>query len=339
MSAKTCIIILGMHRSGTSVLTRLCALAGAELPRTLMRSRAGNKTGHWESEAITAFHNEMLASMDQRWDDFRPVEFTPAQRDQYRKQFSDLIERDFGDAVVIVLKEPRMARFAALTLSALDAMGYRVCVMHAVRHPLEVARSLKKRNKIPMALGALYWLRHVVDVETALQDRPHTVLPYNMVMDDGAGSIRRFFSDNDLPDLPDSFVQEAAKFLDPSLRHHTVTHWSDAPALSPWLQPVHDALCSNAPRSPGGKTLKDIIEIRDELEAASGPLNALRQQFETQQARRVKSDAKVKTLRAEVAVRRSQLEESKTFNDQISQDVIQLQADLRNAQSSLPKPS
>ncbi len=64
-------------------------------------------------------------------------------------------------------------------------------------------------------------------------------------------------------------------------------------------------------------------------------IRVLRQQFETQQARRVKSDAKVKILRAEVAVRRSQLEESKTFNDQISQDVIQLQADLRNAQSSL----
>ena len=335
MAAKTCIIILGMHRSGTSALTRLCALAGAELPRTLIRSRSGNKTGHWESEAITAFHDEMLASMDQRWDDFRPVEFTPAQRNQYRKQFSDLIERDFGDAAVIVLKEPRMARFAALTLSALDAMGYRVCIMHAVRRPLEVARSLKKRNKIPMVLGALYWLRHVVDIETALQDRPHTVLPYNMVMDDGAGSIRRFFSDNDLPDLPDSFEQEATKFLDPSLRHHTVTHWSDAPELSSWLQPVHDALCSNAPRSPGGKTLKDIIEIRDELEAASGPLNALRQQFETQQARRVRSDAKVKTLRAEVTARRSQLEEAKTFNDQISQDVIQLQAEVTARRSQL----
>jgi len=335
MAAKTCIIILGMHRSGTSALTRLCALAGATLPQDLLRSRAGNKTGHWESKAIAAFHDEMLEAVDQSWDDFRPVEFTDTQRDQYRERFCTLVERDFGDAKLIVLKEPRMSRFADLTLSALESMGYRVCIMHAVRHPVEVARSLQTRNKIPMPLGSLYWLRHVVDVETALAKRPHSVLPYDQVMNDSVGTIRRFFSDHDLPELPERFEKDAAEFLDPSLRHHRVTEWAVTPDLRAWLQPVYDGLLSNVPKPPDGETLEKVTAIGNALEASSGPLHALREQFDTQYKKRVRSDARVKTLRFEATIRATQLEEAKAFNDHVVQNVTQLQSELKTVQSDL----
>ena len=42
------ILVLGMHRSGTSVLTRLLALCGGDLPKTVMKPNYANPTGFWE---------------------------------------------------------------------------------------------------------------------------------------------------------------------------------------------------------------------------------------------------------------------------------------------------
>ncbi|MEM7727786.1 MAG: sulfotransferase family protein, partial [Pseudomonadota bacterium] len=194
MTRKTCILILGMHRSGTSALARLCALAGARLPEQVIQSHEGNAAGHWESQRLVNFHQSFLESLGQSWDDFRPLDITEAQREAYLERFEYITRRDYGDADLIVMKEPRTARFAALTMTALEGMGYRVCPVHALRHPLEVARSLKVRNDTPPALAGLVWLRHVIDVETALSDRDHYIVEYDRVIGDAANVARHLFS-------------------------------------------------------------------------------------------------------------------------------------------------
>ncbi len=54
------ILVLGMHRSGTSAVTRLLALCGGDLPKTVMKPNYANPTGYWEPPAIVDIHNEML---------------------------------------------------------------------------------------------------------------------------------------------------------------------------------------------------------------------------------------------------------------------------------------
>ena len=46
-SGRTCLFVLGMHRSGTSALTRVLSIAGAKLPASLMDAGKGNNGGHW----------------------------------------------------------------------------------------------------------------------------------------------------------------------------------------------------------------------------------------------------------------------------------------------------
>jgi len=60
--SKKCIVVLGMHRSGTSSLTRLISFAGAKLPKTLIETRHGNESGHWESSKIVNFTQGFLVS-------------------------------------------------------------------------------------------------------------------------------------------------------------------------------------------------------------------------------------------------------------------------------------
>ena len=69
-STVQAIVVLGMHRSGTSAVTRLLNLAaGADLPRHLMNSRQDNETGFWESQPIADFNEELIEAAKSAWDD------------------------------------------------------------------------------------------------------------------------------------------------------------------------------------------------------------------------------------------------------------------------------
>jgi len=61
MHDRTAIFVLGMHRSGTSALTRVFSFLGASLPRNLYPPGLGNETGHWEPEAAVQLNDRILS--------------------------------------------------------------------------------------------------------------------------------------------------------------------------------------------------------------------------------------------------------------------------------------
>jgi hypothetical protein len=69
------VCILGMHRSGTSMITRLLNLCGLYLGREeamLPPSPEDNPDGYWENQSITDLNEEILASLGGSWS--RPPE-------------------------------------------------------------------------------------------------------------------------------------------------------------------------------------------------------------------------------------------------------------------------
>ena len=56
------IMVLGMHRSGTSAITRVIGLLGADLPNSLLPPSSSNEAGHWESNELMLIHDQVLAS-------------------------------------------------------------------------------------------------------------------------------------------------------------------------------------------------------------------------------------------------------------------------------------
>src|SRR4051794_30509068 len=63
------VVVLGMHRSGTSVATRLVNLLGVHVcrPSDLVRFHQGNERGHWESATLVAANEELLSRVGARW--------------------------------------------------------------------------------------------------------------------------------------------------------------------------------------------------------------------------------------------------------------------------------
>ena len=72
---RSCILVLGVHRSGTSAVTRVINLLGAALPKNLMPpSPNNNEAGFWEPKNLWLLHDRMLREAGSRWDDWRKLD-------------------------------------------------------------------------------------------------------------------------------------------------------------------------------------------------------------------------------------------------------------------------
>ena len=68
---KILVVVLGMHRSGTSSAAGALVRLGAAAPQHLMAPNADNVRGFWESPVISELNNAILAAGGSDWKDWR----------------------------------------------------------------------------------------------------------------------------------------------------------------------------------------------------------------------------------------------------------------------------
>ena len=62
-SKRTCVIVCGMHRTGTSAVARVVSLLGADVPKDLVSPDPDNVRGYWEPSAVVRVHNQLLDAL------------------------------------------------------------------------------------------------------------------------------------------------------------------------------------------------------------------------------------------------------------------------------------
>jgi hypothetical protein len=182
-----CILVLGMHRSGTSALARVLNLLGADLPSDLLGANHSNPEGHWESVRAIEINDALLHALGRRWDDIRELPAGWLERpetDSARQQVRAFVDRELRHAPLSVLKEPRLCHLAPLWLQVLDEAGIETRVVIPVRHPAEVAFSLARRDGIAIGRGLLMWVQHLLDAEAASRDRPRVLSHFDALLAD-----------------------------------------------------------------------------------------------------------------------------------------------------------
>jgi len=224
---RTAILVLGMHRSGTSALTRCIALCGSALPLRLMEPAVCNETGFWEPREIVALHDEILAAAGSAWDDLLEIDQSWFHSDlatSFRDRLVEAITEDYADATQFVVKDPRLCRLLPLWKSALAQLGIKLYAVILLRHPLEVAASLAKRDKFEINRSQMLWLRYLLDAERASRDLPRYFLTYDSLLADPVISLERLASALHFSwhRPPSAAAADLAAFLSPELRHHQV---------------------------------------------------------------------------------------------------------------------
>src|ERR1700722_17915406 len=229
---RQAIVVLGMHRSGTSALAGvLCGLGGAAPTKDLMGPHPCNQKGLFEALGLAQAHDEFLAAAGSRWHDWRKFDLQWAHSQaaaQYSAKIRTVLAEEFGDEPVIVLKDPRICRFVPYTLSLLADLNVSPVAVLPVRNPLEVALSLQRRDNFAVPKSMMLWLRHVLDAEYFSRSLPRYFLPYEGLLQNWRHHVDRIAEQTDIawPDRSDRSGVEIDQFLTMELYHERAT-WDE----------------------------------------------------------------------------------------------------------------
>ncbi len=308
------ILILGMHRSGTSALAGLLARMGVELGDNLYGADAeANARGFFEHRGAVALNASILDALGSRWDDigslpqgwWRRQELAPLKDD-----LRQLVQRDFAGVPTWGLKDPRLCRVLPLWLEVLGELGLRVHALIILRRPDEVVRSLERHHRIPPMMGHVLWLQHVAGSLSASRGLPRSILTYDALLADWRGCLES--ASRDLGEKFPKSLEESAEaveaFLTPDLQHYRAAEQrqeelDDALGLARRMQQVYQEIqAADAPHRPATQTLAElgpafalpgalmleqrnrIDELGEGLDQALATIDSMREHVENSQA-------------------------------------------------------
>lgn len=241
---------MGMHRSGTSAVTRLLNILGLELGPYLMPPSKYNEKGYWEHNDIVALHDKILATLGSSWSDTRPLPDGWVHRDDIsilKQELLAVIERDFSNSPLWGFKDPRTCRLLPLWHMIFEDMGSRPSFVFIHRHPEEVAGSLARRDGFKREKSMLLWLGHILEAEQWTRNHRRIFVTFEQVLKDWRDTASRISHALEFswPVAAESKAAEVEAFLTPSLRHHTAGQTESLDDL-PWIGDVHAAVVKAA---------------------------------------------------------------------------------------------
>ena len=179
------VCILGMHRSGTSLLTRMINLLDVYLgpEELLLPPNFANPKGYWEHREIVAINDEILRRLGGSWDE--PPAFPSGWEnapaiDDLKERGRRLIHDSFANVDTWGWKDPRSCLTLPFWQQLLPDMRYVVCL----RNPLDVAGSLEYRNHFSAEKSSQLWLTYVNSALEHSDGKSRLVIFYEDLIDD-----------------------------------------------------------------------------------------------------------------------------------------------------------
>lgn len=272
---NSAVIILGMHRSGTSALTGSLGILGLQLGDSMRAPHPGvNAKGYWEHLDILRVHDRLLAYLGSSWDDVRPLPDGWGGDPRvavFREEIVRILRRDFTDVPVWGLKDPRLCRLLPLWQGVFRDLGTEPYYILTHRHPWEVALSLRRRDGILPAKAALLTLNHQLEAEKWTRGQRRVFTGFASLLADPEGELKRMASELEFayPRRVRDVSNELQEFLTPTLRHHRCTQDPQAPEFGRWgslTAAMYHAL-EAAGRGETEQTRREFRRLEDEWSA------------------------------------------------------------------------
>jgi len=266
---KQAILVIGMHRSGTSVLTRIINLLGADITSDLMSPAKDNESGFWESLELEKIHSDILESYKSSWDDIFPIEMDFDS--QLFKDNTDIIinylTNNFMDSNLFVIKDPRICRLLPIWIKAFESLNIKLNIINIFRNPIAVANSLKKRNNFLYSKSFIIWVRHVIESESYSRDLNRCFVSYENLMHDYKKVITDISVKCDIkwPNYGRTALLEIEKFIQPKLQHnHAELSELNQPHFSIWLKEVY-VILQEYLKEPKSSHLENQIDMLNNI--------------------------------------------------------------------------
>jgi hypothetical protein len=278
---RIALVVVGMHRSGTSALVRMLSLLGFDLPATLLPTRDDNPLGYWESQPVVVAQELFLRALGYAWDDVRalpPAALAGPAADELETRLVELLASEYGTSPHFVVKDPRICRLLPVWRRVLERSGAEPRCVLPLRDPLEIAASLQDRGgRMGQGRALLLWLRHVLEGERATRDLPRSIVTYDALLADWRAVAARIAHDLTL-DWPRPLAAAGAEidaFVDAQARNQRVDPGAlDARAdVADWVKRTY-AILADGSRGKSVDTAA-LDEVHAELARAEIAFDAV----------------------------------------------------------------
>ncbi|PCJ54498.1 MAG: hypothetical protein COA70_05070 [Planctomycetota bacterium] len=213
--------VLGMHRSGTSMVSRVLEAGGVAfgVGEDLAGPAADNQHGYWENLEIRQINEELLRRLGGDWRNPPGINnqaLGGLEVEDLRVQATTCLEKLASTSKPCwSMKDPRMSLVLPFWQSLLRSP---VRAVLCLRHPSAVADSLQKRNRISAQLAGFLWQEYMASACLALNGSEVLVVSYESMLSRTQVEVQRcikFFGEFGV--LLDS--EAMMQSVDPSLNH------------------------------------------------------------------------------------------------------------------------
>lgn len=226
---KRVVIVLGMHRSGTSAITKSLELLGIELGEKLHRPNSHNPKGYYEDTEVVRINDKLLWMCECSWHMFL--------ENQLREIPENVVSEVCAEAVELVqtrttqfrrwgFKDPRATRLIPFWKQIIESAGFEPVFLIINRNPLSVAASLATRDQFSAAKSAYLWAQHTLPAFRDTAGYTRVIVDYDLFLAKPLEHITRVADAFELPvpNADEPAVKDyLEEFLTNGLRHTTHT--------------------------------------------------------------------------------------------------------------------
>jgi len=187
-------IILGMHRSGTSLAAGLLHNMGisAGSSEMLMPAADENPKGFWERVDVMQLNDEALASCNATWDhvtDFN-LRSLPAEAEKHFHEQACVLVATLESESPWFVKDPRICLLLPLWQKVLKSPFF----VLVSRNPIEIALSLRVRNLFPINYSLALWEHYMLSALRDIQGSPAIIISHSRLLADPLSETTTVFN-------------------------------------------------------------------------------------------------------------------------------------------------
>jgi hypothetical protein len=278
-SQRRAIVVLGMHRSGTSAVAGCLQRLGVDFGPRLMPPTPDNPRGFYEHIDIVNLHDRLLLAAGSSWDDTdpRPPEWlAETATARFREDLREILRRDFASSALWGLKDPRLCRLLPWWQPLWAELHTRPLFVIVLRDPREVTASLARRDGFSPGKAYLLWLQHILAAERATRQAERVFLDFGGFLADwrqGLAPVGALLG-KPWPVPPESEALAEERFVDGALSQANPS--SVEGKLPLWVEETDAAL--RRERKTGAALFAVLDRVAAQAEAAQALYGGAREQ-------------------------------------------------------------
>jgi GT2 family glycosyltransferase len=194
LKQKLCIVILGMHRSGTSVVAGAINLLEVDFGKTLMLPSFDNPKGFFENEPIVRLNDKILSLLNRKWDSLPELPDGWYDLPKLKGLYSEghaIIASEFSSAALFAIKDPRLSLLWPFWAKIFTDLAIECKFIINIRDPFATARSLGKRNHFTFLKSHLLIQFHQLSAEKNTRNTQRSFLDYDSFIQEPIDELAR----------------------------------------------------------------------------------------------------------------------------------------------------